>query len=97
MDAAPEILEEAWRRILEEGSYRNLEGRIRKKSGEIATILFSAERIMFKGSPCAIVGIVDITDRRQAEQALQESHRRLNPLWLHSRRIAFHEGVRHLH
>ena len=28
---------------------------------------------MFKGSPCAIVGIVDITDRRQAEQALQES------------------------
>jgi PAS domain S-box-containing protein len=73
MDAAPEILEEAWRRTREEGSYRNLEGRIRRKSGEIATILFSAERIIFKGSPCVIVGIVDITDRRQAEQALQES------------------------
>src|SRR5215471_10089396 len=73
MDAAPDILEEAWRRFREEGSYRNLEGRIRKKTGEIITILFSAERIMFKGNPCAVVVVVDITDRRQAEQALQES------------------------
>jgi PAS domain S-box-containing protein len=73
MNAAPDILEEAWRRIREEGSYRNLEGRVRRKSGEAATILFSAERIMFKGKPCAMTGFVDITDRRQAEEALQES------------------------
>ena len=36
---------------------------------------------MFKGSPCIIVGIVDITDRRQAEQALQESQELYRPLF----------------
>src|SRR5215469_7261670 len=33
MDAAPELLEEAWRLTREEGGYRNLEGRFRRKSG----------------------------------------------------------------
>ena len=67
------VLEEARRRFREEGSYQNLEVRLRKKSGEIGTLLLSAERIMFKGKVCAITAAVNITDRRQAEQALQES------------------------
>src|SRR5262249_13641714 len=73
MDADPHVLEESWRRVREEGSVRNLEIRVRKKSGEIATVLYSAERIMLKGNVCSILGAVDITDRRQAEQALQDS------------------------
>src|SRR5262249_40916649 len=73
MDGTLDLLEEGRRRLREEGSVRNMEVRLRKKSGEIVTVLCSAERIMFRGSPCAITGIVDITDRRQAEQALQES------------------------
>jgi PAS domain S-box-containing protein len=35
--------------------------------------LTSAERITLNGNLCAIAGAVDITDRRQAEQALQDS------------------------
>ena len=69
----PHGLEEGRRRLREEGSYRNLEVRIRKKSGEIATVLLSAERITLKGKVCAIAAAVDITDLRQAEQVLQES------------------------
>ena len=72
-DYGPHILEEFRRRVREEGSLHNLEVRLRKKSGEIRTVLCSAERIMLKGKVCAIVGAADITDRRQAEQALQES------------------------
>jgi hypothetical protein len=60
-----------------------VEALLRRKSGEIATVLCSAERITLKGKVCAIVGSVDITDRRQAEGLL-------------SRRIAFHERIRHL-
>jgi PAS domain S-box-containing protein len=69
----PHILEEGRRRLWEEGNIHNMEVRLRKNSGEMITLLLSAERITLNGSPCAIVGIVDITDRRQVEQALQES------------------------
>ena len=72
-DDNPYILEESRRRVLEEGSFHNLEVRMRKKSGEIRTVFCSAERITLKGKVCAIAAAVDITDRRQAEQALQES------------------------
>src|SRR5215831_8888420 len=72
-DYGPHILEEVRRRVREEGSLHNLEVRVHKKSGEIRTVLCSAERIMLKGKVWAVV---DVTDRRQAEQALQEAKNR---------------------
>jgi PAS domain S-box-containing protein len=57
------VLEQARRRVREEGSYCKLESRIRKKSGEIITILSSAERITLNGRLCSIGGAVNVTDR----------------------------------
>ena len=69
----PQIMEEGKRRLLEEGGYRHLEARFYKKSGDLAICLVSSERITLNGNFCAISGAIDITDRRQAVQALQES------------------------
>ena len=66
-------LEESRRRILNEGRYRNLEIRFRKKNGDVIVGLVSAEPIEINGSLCAIAVAVDVTEQRRAEQALRES------------------------
>jgi PAS domain S-box-containing protein len=52
------------------GSVRNLEFPFRIKSGEIRIGLFSAEVMQIGGEACLIDSIVDITERKQAEQQL---------------------------
>jgi PAS domain S-box-containing protein len=69
----PDVAEEARRRLLEEGRYRNLECPFIKKSGEVITCLISAERITLNGSLCSIAVAIDITDRTQVQQELQDS------------------------
>jgi PAS domain S-box-containing protein len=46
---------------------------IRRKSGELHTILFAVEPITWKGMPCLIESSVDITERKLAEQKLRDS------------------------
>ena len=55
---------------------RDLEVRIRRKDGQIRTTLGSAELIEVNGKPCALSVIADITERKQAEQALREGEER---------------------
>ena len=58
--------------LLEErGRINNEEFEFRVKSNEIRTWLFSAERISIGGEPCISVMTVDITERKQAEEALE--------------------------
>ena len=59
------------KRLLDEGSVRDLEVRLRCKNGEERIGLGSAELIQIEGETCVLSAIVDITERRRAEQALQ--------------------------
>jgi len=58
------------KQLLAAGSLRNLEIRVRRKDGQIRTTLGSAELIEVGGEPCALSVFADITERKQAEEAL---------------------------
>jgi len=56
--------------LLAQGNVRNLEIRIRRKDGQIRTTLGSAELIEVEGENCCLSVWTDITERKQAEEAL---------------------------
>jgi PAS domain S-box-containing protein len=68
--------EELIRRLVAEGTVRNLEVKLRRKDGEIRSALGSSELIEIQGEPCALSMIADVTDLKQAEEAKQVSERR---------------------
>jgi PAS domain S-box-containing protein len=55
------------------GNITNVEFHSRMKSGEIRVGLSSTEKINIGGKECRIVAITDITERKKAQEALQES------------------------
>ncbi len=63
-------------RLKQEGAIRNLEGMFRTRGGEFRQCLVSAERIELQGVPCMIVAGNDITEWKQAEDALRMSEER---------------------
>ena len=64
------------KRLLAEGSLRELEARFCMRDGSIRIGEVSAEMIELDGQPCALGVIADITDRKKAEEALRESEER---------------------
>jgi len=58
--------------IRERGALRGFETRFRKKSGAIIDTVLSAEVIDIEGEPYLIVPIMDITDRKRAEERIQQ-------------------------
>jgi PAS domain S-box-containing protein len=56
--------------LLAHGNARDLEIRIRRKDGQIRTTLGSAELIEIDGENCCLSVWTDITERKQAEEAL---------------------------
>lgn len=64
--------------LQEQGYIRNLEMSYRTKTGELGTVLVSAEKLELAGVPCAIYVNTDISDRKRMETALQTSKRQLN-------------------
>lgn len=67
----PSEREETVKRLCEKGEVNNYETRFRNKDGEIRTVLWSAEVIDYGGEPCILALTRDITERKQAEEALQ--------------------------
>ncbi|MBW4617988.1 MAG: PAS domain S-box protein [Cyanosarcina radialis HA8281-LM2] len=62
------------------GSFRNIEINYRKKSGDIGTVLQSAEVVELNGQPCIISLNNDISDRQRAEAALRQSEQQFRTL-----------------
>ena len=57
-------------RLLANGHIRDFETRFRRKDGPIRTALGSAELIEVNGESCALSVIADISERKEAEEAL---------------------------
>jgi len=59
------------------GSVRDLEILTRRKDGKMGTMLISAQLIEVDGKPCALSMAADISQRKQAEEALSMVSRKL--------------------
>ena len=66
--------------LTETGFIRDTEFRFRKKSGEIRFGNMSASLIDYGGTPCSLVMVRDITDRKEAEEILRSSEERFRSL-----------------
>jgi PAS domain S-box-containing protein len=72
---------EKFRALLnQQRSVRNLEVQLRTKSGEVKTVLLSAEVRTLEGQDCAIMVLRDISDLKQAQATLQASETRFRQL-----------------
>jgi len=67
-------------RLTETGFIRDVEFRFRKKSGEIRFGNMFASLIDYGGTPCSLVMVRDITDRKEAEEILRSSEERFRSL-----------------
>ena len=57
--------------LVAQGSIRGKEVEMQTRTGQLKTVLFSAEPIEIEQQPCLLGTIQDITERKQAEAALQ--------------------------
>ena len=64
--------------LKEKGHIGNIECEFKKKSGEVHTVLFSADTINIKGELCMLSITSDITERKRMEQALRESEEKFS-------------------
>jgi len=70
------------RMLQEHGSISNAEIKFRMKSGELRDFLLSAELISLSGETCILVVLIDITERKRAQEQERETQnlRELNRL-----------------
>ncbi len=59
-------------RLMEQGYLRDIEAVLRTKSGAPKTFIFSADVIPFQGVSCIMSAWLDISERKRAEDALQQ-------------------------
>jgi len=69
--AEPEYRAEMLQLLRQAGSARNLEYTFHNRQGEPRSVLFSAETIQLNGEECLVSVANDITERKQAEKALE--------------------------
>jgi PAS domain S-box-containing protein len=71
--ADPEQRNVLMRTLREEGRVRDLEIKLRTRSGEIRTLIFSGETLALGNDSYLLSVAMDITERKEAEEALRES------------------------
>lgn len=69
----PYVYDSLIRSLVEHGSVKNVEARLRTKSGETRECLISIELINLDGTDCLLITLLDLTERLQAERLLQQS------------------------
>jgi PAS domain S-box-containing protein len=69
----PEIRKEFINLLDKAGSVSNFENKLRTKSGRFRILLSSAEKIELSGEECVLIASSDITERKQAEDAVLQA------------------------
>jgi len=74
--ADPELRKKASTQLDQNGKVRHMEVKLQAKSGDIRTILLSTDMVYLKGEPCLLTTGVDVTERKEVEEALKENEER---------------------
>ncbi len=67
--------------VREQGYLRDFELHIKRQDGTPLWVMLSIETAQFEGKPALLSGILDITERKQAEQDIRESEARFRTLF----------------
>jgi len=72
------VREEYMTRLRQEGFIKRVEYRIRKKGGEVLTVLLSSRLVDIDGKKTLLSTMVDVTDRKRMEKELREEDTKKN-------------------
>jgi PAS domain S-box-containing protein len=78
----PEYQDEIAHLMLKNNRISNREMQIRKKSGQIYPVLFSAQIIKIRGESCVITSLTDLSERVEMEKALRESEEKFSKAFI---------------
>ena len=76
----PSLRDERFARLRAGKPVPNIEARFRVKSGEELSGVIGSAIVDINGRPCVLSSVIDVTARRQAEEALRERERSLSTL-----------------
>jgi PAS domain S-box-containing protein len=80
----PDQPDKWFREVNEHGAIRNLDVQLRRKSGDIAHVLLSLVKIDLAGESVGMAMVIDITKRKRAEAALQQSEENFSKAFMSS-------------
>ena len=70
---------------VESGGLQDFELQLRAKSGRLINILFSSKPMQLEGETCHITIMIDITERKQAEEALHQAKEKYRNIYDNTR------------